>query len=99
MSRKEQFMAAGLVCASVGLFYLAIDFWLCGSGAGCKVPSQVARALSIESTADTPDGWAGPGKENYQVTDPAETFRWRSTTPETTGDSFNNGDGDDDGGN
>lgn len=98
MSRKEQFMAAGLVCASVGLFYLAIDFWLCGSGSGCKVPSQVARALEIQVPTDTPDGWAGRSKEIYQVTDPGQSFRFRSSDGDD-GDGDGDGDGDDDGGN
>ncbi len=97
MSRKEQFFAAGLICASVGLFYLAIDFWLCGSGSGCMVPSQVAKALEIQVPTDTPDGWAGPGKQTYNISDPGQTFQFRSVDNDNGDDDGD--DGDDDGGN
>ena len=77
MSQKEKVIGLGLVCASVGLFYLAINLWTCADGV-CQ--SEVVKAITIDYNTDAGQ-WSGRNNPNFYVNAPSASVSFPPPTP------------------
>lgn len=75
--KKDQLITTGYILASVGLFVLAIDMWICGGEPFCRnsnsLSSKIANAaininLQNPSISDAEfSGWSGPNNPNFDI--------------------------------
>ncbi len=90
MSQREKVVGVGFLCASVGLFYLAIDLWVCGSDTVCQKEHHIAKAITIDYETEA-DDWSGRNKPNFYVNSPGLNVSF--PPPPSTGDGDGGGDG------
>ncbi len=75
--KKDQLITAAYILASLGLFVLAIDMWICGGEPFCRssnsLSSKIANA-AITINLQNPDaddaewsGWSGPNNPNFNI--------------------------------
>jgi len=70
--KKDQIITGAYIFASLGLFVLAIDMWICGGEAFCRqsdsLSSKIANA-AIDINFNTTDGtnWSGPQDPNFNI--------------------------------
>ncbi|NCP67914.1 hypothetical protein GW756_03955 [bacterium] len=75
--KKDQVITAVYILASLGLFVLAIDMWICGGEAFCRssnsLSSKIAKAaITINLQNPSPSdpewsGWSGPNNPNFDI--------------------------------
>ena len=91
MSQKEKAIGLGMLCASVGLFYLAINLWICGSDTFCQ-KNNIVEAITVDYETEV-DNWSGRNKPNFYINSPGlnVSFPPPVTTSGDSGDSASDG--------
>lgn len=100
--KKEQVLVFACSLASVGVFWLAIEMWLCGDDASCRQNNQIANniagaAINVNVPGDPyGNGWSGPAYRNFniQATGSSDSVVYPIVVP--TGGSQGGGYGDGD---
>lgn len=72
---KKKLITVSYFLASIGLFVLAIDVWICGAQPFCRsqdsVGAMVANAIKVTTSLnpgrDTTTQWSGPDDPNFAV--------------------------------
>ena len=89
---KNRLIAGGYVLASIGLFYLAIDLWICGADASCG-SQHMAKAQGINVNVPTQyAGWSGRNAPEFYISAPGVSV---TIPPPTQPPSQGDGGGDD----
>lgn len=92
--KKDQIITAAYIFASLGLFVLAIDMWICGGEIFCRQNNSLSAKIAnaaININFDTTNGsrWSGPADPNFDIN--FESSSAVMVIPPTSGD----GGGDD----
>ncbi len=91
---KNRLIAGGYILASIGLFYSAINLWVCHGGTACDDESM-AQAQNININVPTEyAGWSGRNDPSFFINAPgvSVTIPPPTQAPSGFGDD---GDGDD----
>ena len=91
--KKDQIITAAYILASLGLFVLAIDMWICGGEAFCRqnnsLSAKIANAainINFDTTAGT--NWSGPADPDFNI-----NFGGNTSTVTVPSDGDGDGDG------
>ncbi len=90
--KKDQIIIVAYIFASLGLFVLAIDMWICGGEIFCRQSNSLSAkianaAISINFDTTSGTNWSGPDNPDFNI-------NFSGSTSTITIPSDGDGDGD-----